>query len=67
MYDCGPDEISRPENGDVNLDAGTMFRAVVTFSCDQNYTLVGNKFRTCEIDGWSGSNPTCNGECFMYS
>ena len=67
MYDCGPDEIVRPENGDVNLDAGTIFRAVVTFSCDQGYTLMGNKSRTCGIHGWSGSNPTCSCECLCLS
>ena len=65
MYDCGTSGITGPENGDVNLDAGTTLGAMATFSCDQGYLQVGDQSRTCELDGWSGSNPVC-GEYAIY-
>lgn len=30
-----------------------------TFTCHENYTLIGNENRTCELDGWSGKQPQC--------
>lgn len=33
---------------------------VVIAQCPSNYSLMGNKLRTCQQDGtWSGTIPTC--------
>ena len=34
----------------------------VTFVCDRNYQLVGNKRINCNDGSWSGSVPNCVGE-----
>lgn len=32
-------------------------------TCNENYKLEGNKFRTCQNNGmWSGSAPVCKGK-----
>ena len=51
-----------PENGKRNV-ASNLVTAVVTFSCDLGYFLVGDNQRTCLPTGeWSGSIPSCEGE-----
>ncbi|GLH11061.1 Locomotion-related protein Hikaru genki [Gryllus bimaculatus] len=57
--DCGPlNEIS---HGIVRIeDNRTTFGAGVSYTCHENYTLVGHEKRTCEENGlWSGEEPQC--------
>lgn len=37
----------------------TSFGVKATYTCHENYTLIGNENRTCQAEGWSGSNPKC--------
>lgn len=30
-----------------------------TYTCHENYTLIGNENRTCQFDGWTGKQPQC--------
>ena len=50
--------VESPENGDVNFNT-TTFGSVVTYSCAENFVLVGDEERLCKLEGWTGSNPTC--------
>ncbi len=58
---------SDPFNGKVNLNVQNLIvGAVVAFSCDPGYSLVGNVSITCEQEGvvgmWSNDIPTCDGK-----
>ena len=56
--DCG--SLSHPNNGVVDMTGGTRLGAVVTYSCNEGYTLIGMHQRTCGTDGhWTGSEPIC--------
>ncbi|KAH3729507.1 hypothetical protein DPMN_055479 [Dreissena polymorpha] len=56
--DCGP--LSKPDNGDVVLNAGTKYEAVANYSCNDGFQLVGDTSRICRHTGtWSGVQPTC--------
>ena len=59
--DCGP--LHNPSNGTVELDQGTLFKANVSYACNNGYNLAnGSINRTCLSTGnWSGSEPQCNG------
>ncbi|KAH3726549.1 hypothetical protein DPMN_052416 [Dreissena polymorpha] len=58
IKDCGP--LSKPDNGDVVLNAGTKFEAVANYSCNEGFKLVGDTSRICKNTGtWSGVQPTC--------
>lgn len=38
----------------------TYFGSTVTYECNRNYNLIGNKTRTCtEFGVWSGQDPSC--------
>lgn len=37
----------------------TSYGVQATYSCHENYTLIGNENRTCELDGWTGKQPEC--------
>lgn len=37
----------------------TSYGVWATYSCHENYTLIGNENRTCELDGWTGKQPEC--------
>lgn len=37
----------------------TTFGAIATYTCHENYTLIGNENRTCQVDGWNGKEPQC--------
>ncbi|XP_078662291.1 sushi, von Willebrand factor type A, EGF and pentraxin domain-containing protein 1-like [Branchiostoma floridae x Branchiostoma belcheri] len=51
--------LTSPANG--GMVGFTNYRAVVTFSCDPGYDLVGETSVTCRGDGtWSGSVPSCS-------
>ncbi len=62
VFDCGTEGLSRPENGRPVDITTTTFGSVATFSCMDGFILVGNEERRCELAGWTGSNPTCEGE-----
>ncbi|KAH3725860.1 hypothetical protein DPMN_051712 [Dreissena polymorpha] len=58
IKECGP--LSKPDNGDVVLNAGTKFEAVANYSCNEGFKLVGDTSRICQNTGtWSGVQPTC--------
>lgn len=45
---------------------GTTYRLVVTFECNDGFTMVGDGFRRCEANGeWTGEIPECIGE-FLF-
>lgn len=37
----------------------TSFGVQATYTCHENYTLIGNENRTCELTGWTGKHPQC--------
>uniref|UniRef100_A0A1A9VUL7 Sushi, von Willebrand factor type A, EGF and pentraxin domain-containing protein 1 n=1 Tax=Glossina austeni TaxID=7395 RepID=A0A1A9VUL7_GLOAU len=56
--DCGP--LPQLEHGSVHMsEQRTSYGVQATYSCHENYTLIGNENRTCELDGWSGKQPEC--------
>ncbi|XP_023690841.2 membrane cofactor protein-like isoform X2 [Paramormyrops kingsleyae] len=55
---CGspPDII----NGRYNTSEGTDFGATIYAICNEGYVLANqNKYRICEVSGWTGHNPVC--------
>ena len=56
---CGNPGVSL--NGKMQ-ENGFRHRSLVTFACDDNYQLVGNKRIICNDGFWSGSVPDCVGE-----
>ena len=63
---CDPQQISSPLNGRVNISSTTL-GSVAAYECDSGFVLLGNPERVCEIEGWSGNNPTCgSGEFPTY-
>ena len=60
---CG--DPGTPTNGRHNVSS-TTYNSVVTYTCDDGYTLQGNSSRTCQSNGnWSGSVPQCE-RMLMY-
>ena len=58
--DCGL--LQPPENGFLDQNS-TGFEAIVTYSCEMGYFLVGEESRECGINGtWSGNDPICQSE-----
>lgn len=56
--DCGP--LPELKFGSIHLsEERTSYSVVATYSCHENYTLIGNENRTCLQDGWSGKQPEC--------
>ena len=58
--DCGA--LNHIPHGKVELvnNSRTTFNASARYSCDENYSLVGNETRVCLGNGtWSGSEPKC--------
>lgn len=37
----------------------TSFGVQASYTCHENYTLIGNENRTCGLTGWSGKHPQC--------
>ena len=62
---CQP--LTAPDNGMIDC-TGNVFEDTCTFSCDDNYDLVGSETRTCQSDRtWSGTEPTCIlGDIYTY-
>ncbi len=43
---------------------GTTYRQVTTFTCNEDFTMVGDGARRCEANGkWTGEIPECIGMC----
>ena len=61
--DCG--EIETPENSEVTYndpDHPTVLDSVVSYKCNNGYSLKGVGERTCLKSGkWGGQAPTCDG------
>ncbi|XP_052871678.1 sushi, von Willebrand factor type A, EGF and pentraxin domain-containing protein 1 [Anopheles cruzii] len=56
--DCGP--LPALEHGSIILsEQRTSYGVVASYSCHENYTLIGNENRTCGSAGWSGQQPKC--------
>ena len=56
--DCGT--LPKLPNGKVSHTGRTTFGETATYSCDRDYSLVGDSTRMCQDNGlWSGSAPTC--------
>lgn len=48
------------EHGSILLsEKRTTYGVQATYTCHENYTLIGNENRTCQIDGWTGKQPQC--------
>ena len=61
MVDCGL--LEAPDNGTVDLSAGTTFGSVAVYSCNDIFELVGSSTRTCLGTGlWSDEPPICDRE-----
>ena len=64
VVNCGT--LSNPARGHVSHTGGTTFGKRATYSCNKGYNLVGSSTRTCQTARlWSGSAPTCQGNCFL--
>ena len=57
--ECG--KLSELAHGSITLtDNRTSFGAVANYTCEANYTLVGDEQRMCGDNGiWSGLAPQC--------
>ena len=55
------DELSNPENGDVNVTRAQTEGSIAAYTCNMGYQLsVEDQTRTCMSNGtWSGEEPTC--------
>ena len=60
VFDCGSpvDETFDTETGNAFFSAQT-FGSVATFTCNFGYMLQGSASRTCELEGWTGTPPSC--------
>lgn len=48
------------KNGFVNYLPDNYFGSQLIYECNSGFTLIGNKVRICEGDGWwSGNSPIC--------
>ena len=55
--------VSPPEHSMVS-QTGIAADSEVNYSCQQGFTLTGNKSRLCSEAGlWTGSQPLCTGTC----
>ncbi|XP_058831094.1 sushi, von Willebrand factor type A, EGF and pentraxin domain-containing protein 1 [Topomyia yanbarensis] len=56
--DCG--RLPSIDHGGIFLsEQRTSFGVKASYTCHENYTLIGNENRTCMADGWSGTEPKC--------
>ena len=64
--DCGP--LTNPANGMVDVSQGTTLGRMATYTCIDEYQLIGEQTRTCEAGGdWSGDAPSCGKfTCIIY-
>ncbi|XP_064486743.1 sushi, von Willebrand factor type A, EGF and pentraxin domain-containing protein 1-like [Ornithodoros turicata] len=59
FIDCGPPRV--PDYASVDLvNRTTTYLSVVRYTCQDNFTLVGNDSRTCDDTGhWTNQEPSC--------
>ncbi len=56
------------KNGYVTYSPDNFFGSSLIYECNTGYTLIGNKIRICEGDGWwSGTSPLCIKEGKKFS
>lgn len=56
--DCGP--LKPLEHGAIIMSENrTSFGVQASYACHENFTLIGNENRTCQLDGWSGDESHC--------
>ena len=48
------------DNGEIFPDEDNHFGAVIRYSCNAGYSLIGNANRTCQADGHWTARPTCD-------
>ena len=58
VFSCGTTGLETPVNGSLSLTQTTL-GSVASFACNAGFVLIGNATRTCELTGWSGSDPSC--------
>ena len=57
VVDCGV--LDSPENGLISFTS-TTFASVATYTCFEDFELIGVTQRVCQLDGsWSGQEPIC--------
>ena len=64
VVSCG--DPGTPANGQKVLEGDT-FRSTVRYSCDEGYTLRGDRTRVCHSSGeWTGELPRCESESCVF-
>ena len=49
------------------MNKTTFYNSVVSYECDPNYVLVGNRTRTCtEYGTWSNAEPSCERMFYLF-
>ena len=61
VVDIECDALSDPDNGDVSFRIGVGGFAIVIYTCDEGYLLIGSPIRKCLFGEWTESPPTCEG------
>ena len=61
--DCG--SLNAPANGNIDASQGTKHLAILRYSCDSGYDLMGVITRRCYDGTWEGSQPTCQSKWFF--
>ena len=65
--DCG--NLTDPLNGNVMIPVVTVVNSTANYSCNDNYTMIGDSSRQCLDSGvWGGVEPAClaNGKNDVY-
>ena len=65
--DCG--NLTDPLNGNVTLADVTVVNSTANYTCNDNYTMIGDSSRQCLDSGvWGGVEPAClaNGKNDVY-
>ncbi|XP_053387316.1 uncharacterized protein LOC128551050 [Mercenaria mercenaria] len=58
LIDCGV--LTAPINGNIDDSQGTKYSAKITFTCNEDFLLVGDKTSICGDNGkWNNQPPTC--------
>lgn len=56
--ECG--QLKPLQHGAIILSENrTTFGVQATYTCHENYTLIGHENRTCGLEGWTGEMPQC--------
>lgn len=55
-----------PKNGNAKYN-GTYYSAMLNYTCDGGYLLLGNATSECQLNGkWSGFVPVCAGKVVYF-